>query len=157
MNEFIETRINRQKDFNIKTKPLVDFSFNGLNKKIYHNVNLSIFVDDYCNADCKFCVAQLRYENVSKIYEKPRIEDDEEYYKRLDEVLTILEPLNVSVSITGGEPTASKRFKRIVELVNKHNIRKRTITTNGSLLLETIAGKRVIDILIENKIWPSKY
>jgi len=151
MSSFEKIRYTRQENFNINEKELIDFDFNGKKKKVYGNVNLSIFVDDYCNADCKFCVAQLRYENQAMAYMKPKIEDDAEYYKRLDEVLTYVEPLNVSVSITGGEPTLSPRFRKIIECVDKHNIRKRTITTNGSALFNKIDGKSVLDILIQNK------
>lgn len=151
MSEFEKIRYTRQQDFNIKEKELIDFDFEGKKKKVYGNCNLSIFVDDYCNADCKFCVAQLRYENQAMAYQKPKIEDDEEYYRRLDEVLTYVEPLNVSVSITGGEPTLSPRFRKIIEIVDKHNIRKRTITTNGSALLQKDGDKTILDILIDGK------
>lgn len=152
MNEFEKNRYTRQKDFNINSKGLIDFDFDGKNKKVYNNCNLSIFVDDYCNADCKFCVAQLRYENIAKAYEKPKIEDDEEYYRRLDKVLSYIEPLNVSVSITGGEPTVSPRLIKILELIDKHNMRKRTITTNGSYLLNEVEGKTILDHLIDKKM-----
>ena len=151
MSEFEKDRYTRQANYDINKKDLIDFNFEGKDKKVYSNVNFSIFVDDYCNADCKFCVAQLRYENMALAYKKPKIEDDLEYYKRLDEVLTYIEPLNVSVSITGGEPTLSPRFKKIIELVDKHNIRKRTITTNGSALLKKQDGKKILDYLIDNK------
>lgn len=151
MSEFEKIRYTRQKDFDINNKQLIDFEFEGKKKKVYNNCNLSIFVDDYCNADCKFCVAQLRYENISKAYEKPKIDDDSEYFRRLDEVLSYIEPLNVSVSITGGEPTVSPRLIKILELIDKHNMRKRTITTNGSYLLNKINEKTVLDYLIEKK------
>ena len=151
MSEFEKIRYTRQKDFDINNKQLIDFEFEGKKKKVYNNCNLSIFVDDYCNADCKFCVAQLRYENISKAYEKPKIDDDSEYFRRLDEVLSYIEPLNVSVSITGGEPTVSPRLIKILELIDKHNMRKRVITTNGSYLLNKINEKTVLDYLIENK------
>ena len=151
MRDFEKIRYTRQQDFDIKEKKLIYFDFNDKKRKVYSNCNLSIFVDDYCNADCKFCVAQLRYENISRAYEKPKIESDEEYFKRLDEVLTYIEPLNVSVSITGGEPTLSSKFLKILELIDKHNMRKRTITTNGSALLEVREGKTILDHLIDRK------
>lgn len=150
MSKFEKERNNRQKDFDIKEKNLIPFNFDGKEKEVYSNCNLSIFVDDYCNADCKFCVAQLRYENRNQLYKKKKIEDDEEYYKRLDEVLEKLEPLNLSVSITGGEPTLSPRLPKILELLEKHHIRKRTITTNGSGLFNVVNGKTMIDHLIDN-------
>ncbi|MGI6484448.1 MAG: radical SAM protein [Candidatus Dojkabacteria bacterium] len=149
MSEFEKLRYTRQANFDINQKELIDFDFDGLKKKVYGNCNLSIFVDDFCNADCKFCVAQLRYENVAKIYKKETIKNTNEYYKRLDKVLTKLEPLNLSVSLTGGEPTASPKLLGILELLEKHNMRKRTITTNGSYLLHKINGESILDLLIK--------
>lgn len=150
MNEFKKLRLERQKNFDIYSKEQTVFDFSGKRKQVYNNCNLSIFVDDYCNADCKFCVAQLRYENQNQIYQKKKIVDDETYLRRLDEVLTILEPLNLSVSITGGEPTKSKRLVGILKLIEKHHMRKRTITTNGSGLLDKVDGTTILDHLIEN-------
>lgn len=150
MSTFKEIRYTRQANFDIQKKDLIDFQFD-MPKRVYGNCNLSIFVDDYCNADCMFCVAQLRYENRSMIYKKPKIEDDAEYFRRLEEVLARVAPLNVSVSLTGGEPTLSPRFAGVVRLLDKYNIRKKTITTNGSALLREVEGKRVIDHLIDAK------
>ena len=149
MEDFKKLRQERQKSFNIDTSRLIPFEFETGKRDVYDNCNLSIFLDDYCNADCKFCVAQLRYENQGMIYKKKKIDDDEEYYRRLDEILTKIEPLNVSVSLTGGEPTASPKLIKVLELLEKHHIRKRTITTNGSMLLNEINGKKIIDYLID--------
>ena len=112
---------------------------------------MSIFTDDYCNADCKFCVAQLRFENKGLMYKKRKIYSDDEYFNRLEYVLNYLKPINPSVSITGGEPTKSKRLPQILELINKYGYRKRTLTTNGSGLLDTMNGKAVIQHIIDNK------
>lgn len=150
MSTFEDIRYTRQADFDITQKELIDFQFDTP-KKVYGNCNFSIFIDDYCNADCQFCVAQLRYENRSMIYKKPKIEDDAEYFRRLEEVLAKVAPLNVSVSLTGGEPTISPRFPGVVALLDKYNIRKKTITTNGSALFREVEGKRVIDHLIDAK------
>ncbi len=149
-NQFSILRANRQIEFNAekyKTKP---FIFNGKKKSVYENANLSIFVNESCNANCKFCVDQLRFEGKGKTFVKGRIADDEEYFARLEEVLETLRPLNTSISITGGEPTKSKRLPRILQLVAKYNFRKRVITTNGSGLLDKMDGKRVIDHIVEN-------
>ena len=149
MENFEKLRKERQKNFKIDNNRLIEFEFETGKRNVYDNCNLSIFLDDYCNANCKFCVAQLRYENQGMIYKKKKIEDEEEYYRRLDEILTKLEPLNVSVSLTGGEPTASPKLIRVLELLEKHHIRKRTITTNGSMLLKEIDGKTILDYLID--------
>lgn len=118
--------------YNINEYEVTPFEFNGVKKNVYKNFNLSIFVDDECNADCKFCVAQLRYKNRNMLYQKDHIKSDKEYFKRLEEVLSYVRPLNPSVSITGGEPTISSRLPKICELLKKYKIRKKTITTNGT-------------------------
>lgn len=145
-----EYRYKRQVCYDINKYDLLDFDFDGVNKKVYKNFNLSIFTDDYCNADCKFCVAELRFENRGQLYNKDKIIDDKEYLKRLEEVLIKVKPLNPSISITGGEPTRCKRLIDIIELVNKLGFRKRTITTNGSYLLHTVKGKTILQHLIDN-------
>ncbi len=61
-------------------------------KSVYENANLSIFVNESCNADCRFCVDQLRFEGKGKTFIKERIADDEEYFTRLEEVLSTLRP-----------------------------------------------------------------
>lgn len=151
MNEFNkEYRYKRQDSYDINKYNLLYFDFDGLKKKVYENVNFSIFTDDYCNADCKFCVAQLRFENRGQLYEKCKIDNDEEYMNRLREVLIKIRPINPSISITGGEPTRCKRLVQILELINELGFRKRTITTNGSCLLHEVKGKTILQHLIDN-------
>lgn len=145
-----EYRYKRQECYDINKYDLIDFDFEGVKKRVYKNFNFSIFTDDYCNADCKFCVAQLRFENRGQLYNKCKIVDDIEYMDRLEEVLTKIRPLNPSISITGGEPTRCKRLIDIIELVNKLGFRKRTITTNGSCLLHIVRGKTILQHLIDN-------
>lgn len=149
--KFQPIREKRQELYNVEDYELLDFDFDGKKRKVYGNANLSIFTDDYCNADCKFCVAQLRFENKGLMYQKCKIHSDEEYFKRLDYVLNYLKPLNPSVSITGGEPTKSKRLPEILRLIEKYDYRKRTLTTNGSGLLDEMEGKSVIQHIVDNK------
>lgn len=141
-------RYDRQKDYNIYDYDLVDYTFSKGKRKVYKNLNFSIFVDDYCNADCKFCVAQLRYQHKKMMYEKSHIEDKDKYLERLEDVLKIVRPLNPSVSITGGEPSISPLLIDILKLVDKYDFRKRTITTNGSGLLLTRDNDTVLNHLI---------
>ena len=148
--DFKILRTERQENYNINEFKLIPFDFNGQKKEVYENCNLSIFVDDYCNANCKFCVAQLRYENRNQAYQKKQITNDETYYKKLEEVLRLLKPLNLSVSITGGEPTKCKRLVKILEIIDKVGMRKRTITTNGSGLYDVYNGKTYLQHLIDN-------
>lgn len=148
--KFQPIREKRQECYNLEDYTFNDFNFDGTRKKVYSNVNLSIFTDDYCNANCKFCVAQLRFENKGKMYNKGRISSDDEYFRRLEYVLDYIRPLNPSVSITGGEPTKSRRLIPILELVEKYGYRKRTLTTNGSGLLDVIDGKTILQHITDN-------
>ncbi len=142
-------RYKRQQDYNIFDYETTKFRFASGEKRVYKNLNFSIFVDDYCNADCKFCVAQLRYAHRSLIYNKNHIDDPDKYLSRLEEVLKQVRSLNPSVSITGGEPTVSPILTEILKLVDKYKFRKRTITTNGSGLLNTQDNDIILNNLIK--------
>lgn len=148
--KFSILRSRRQEDFHAENYTTKPFVFDGKQKSVYDNANLSIFVNESCNANCKFCVDQLRFEGKGKMFVKGRISDDDKYFARLEEVLASLRPLNTSISITGGEPTKSPRLPHILRLISKYNFRKRVITTNGSGLLDFVSGKRIIDHIVEN-------
>lgn len=149
--KFQPIREKRQECFNLEDYSFDDFSFDGLQKKVYSNVNLSIFTDDYCNANCKFCVAQLRFENKGQMYKKDKIQNDDLYFQRLEYILKYIKPLNPSISITGGEPTKSKRLITILELINKYGYRKRTLTTNGSGLFDEYNSRTILQHIVDNK------
>ena len=142
-------RYERQKNYNINNYDLVDYDFGDIKKKVYKNLNFSIFIDDYCNADCKFCVAQLRYQHKNELYQKEHIKDLDKYMKRLDQVLKIVRPLNPSISITGGEPTLSPILSDVLQLIDSYGFRKRTITTNGSGLLNIQQNNTILNNLIK--------
>ena len=142
-------RYDRQKDYDITNYESIPYEFQSGKRDVYKNFNFSIFIDDYCNADCKFCVAQLRYEHKGKMYCKKHIQDTDEYLKRLEKVLDIVRPLNPSVSITGGEPTLSPILTDVVKMVDERNFRKRTITSNGSGLFNIQDGDMIINNLIK--------
>lgn len=111
-------------------------------KRVYKNFNFTIFLDNYCNADCKFCVEQIKTANTGKI-EKTRIAEKEVYVERLDEVLQKIRPLNPSISVTGGEPLLSPWFDDVMKLLGKYRFRKTVITTNGTDI------KKHMDAIIE--------
>lgn len=144
-------RYERQADYDIHDYELTPWKFETGEKKVYKNLNLSIFVDDECNADCRFCVAQLRYEHRKQLYRKEHIAADDRYLARLRYVLETVRPLNPSISITGGEPSISPRLLPVIAMVDELGFRKRTITTNGSGLLRVEDGKTVVEHLMERK------
>lgn len=145
-----DLRYTRQADYDIQEYESIPIPFVE-NKNIYKNFNLSIFVDDKCNADCQFCVAQLRYEHRGVLYGKEHITSDAEYMEKLKNILVQVRPLNPSISITGGEPTISNRLVPIIKLVDELGFRKRTITTNGSGLFRVIDKKPVLQHLVDCK------
>ena len=142
-----DLRYKRQTDYNIRDYETIPFDFVTGHRNVYKNFNFSIFTDDYCNADCKFCVAQLRYQNKSLLYQKEHICDPDKYLTRLEAVLKLIRPLNPSISITGGEPTLCKHLTDIIKLIDKYNFRKRVITTNGSGLFNVQDNSTIIENL----------
>lgn len=103
-------------------------------KEIYANFNFSVFLDDYCNAQCKFCVANIRCrsEKRKNIFGK----NYGEYLKSLDKIFAFIRPYNPTISLTGGEPALYPCFKEVAALVNKYNFRIKAITTNATQLLK---------------------
>ena len=149
MAQFKQLRESRNSSFSSDRYKYTAFDFEGKERRVYTNANLSIFTNESCNANCSFCVDQLRFENKGKTFVKSRIADDEEYFKRLEYVLKTLRPLNTSISVTGGEPTKSRRLIRILQLIEKYGFRKRVITTNGSGLLDVYDNKFVLQYIID--------
>lgn len=148
----LNLRHEKQKSFDPSLDSFKNLSFDE-NWLVYHNANLSIHVTDKCNADCGFCIAHLRYLNEGLAYAKPEIRDKDRYYERLDSVLGLLKELNPSVSITGGEPTVNKKLPKILKILSSHNVRKRTITTNGTgLFYKDGDGKTILECLSDYKL-----
>ena len=122
----------------------------GRSHRVYANANLSIYSAQECNARCSFCVEELRPASrgtalsLQKRYER----DDGRYFDHMRQVLEALRPLDPSVSVTGGEPSKDPRLPRILRTLAAWKARKRTLTTNGSGLLDVVDGERVVDWLV---------
>ena len=99
---------------------------------LYRNFNFTIFLDTYCNADCKFCIEQIKTENNGRINKVGNIEDRETYLRRLDFIAGKIRPYNPSISITGGEPLLSPCFREAMAILAKYRFRKIVMTTNGT-------------------------
>lgn len=119
----------------------------GKPAEVYANANLSIYSAQACNARCAFCVEELRpaARGLSLAMQKSVEQDDARYFAALHRVLEALKPLSPSVSVTGGEPSQDGRLPRILRTLHEHGARKRTVTTNGSGLLEQREGRPLID------------
>jgi molybdenum cofactor biosynthesis enzyme MoaA len=134
-----------QLDLNSTARQTIEIDLWGRRAQIYANANLSIYSAQKCNAACPFCVEELRpaSRGVELVAQKAIESDDERYFDHLAQVLQALQPLRPSVSITGGEPSKDPRLPRILRATEAQ--RQRTLTTNGSGLLDFQDGKRVID------------
>jgi organic radical activating enzyme len=99
-------------------------------------------------------VAHLRHQRTNNEPIRRPVGEDRVYYRQLDNALTVLNPVHPSVSLTGGEPTFHPRFPRILKILKAHDVRKRVITTNGTLLLKPAEGSRrtVIEHLIDFRL-----
>lgn len=78
--------------------------------------------------------------------------DNERYFAAMQSVLDGLKPLNPSVSVTGGEPSQDARLPRILRTLQASAARKRTVTSNGSGLLDVREGKPLIDWIADTGV-----
>jgi molybdenum cofactor biosynthesis enzyme MoaA len=135
---------------NSTARRTVTFDLGGRPVRIYANANLSIYSAQVCNARCPFCVEELRpaSRGTALAVQKAVERDNGRYFGRLERVLEAMRPLDPSVSVTGGEPSLDPRLPAILRLLAERNARKRTVTTNGSGLLDVREGRPVIDWII---------
>jgi cyclic pyranopterin phosphate synthase len=117
----------------------------GRRLEMYANANLSIYSGQACNACCPFCVEELRPASRGARLDKTVEQDDERYFGALRATLAALRPLDPSVSVTGGEASQDPRLPRILRTIAEQGARKRTLTTNGSGLLDVREGRPVIE------------
>lgn len=139
---------------NSTARGTVTFDLWGRPVTAYANANLSIYSAQACNARCAFCVEELRPASRGVALDRQKIveADDARYFAALDEVLDALKPLNPSVSVTGGEPSQDVRLPRILRSLQARDARKRTVTTNGSGLLDVREGRQLIDWIADTGV-----
>ncbi len=139
---------------NSTARELLQVNFWNSFRPVYANANLSIYSAQKCNARCPFCVEELRPSSrgVALQEQKHIEENDEIYFARLVESLNILKVLHPSTSLTGGEISKDKRLPRLLRTLKEHGSRKKSITTNGSGLLDVREGKRIMDWIGETGV-----
>ncbi len=132
----------------------VALDFWGRTADVYANANLSIYSGQKCNARCAFCVEELRpaSRGAELAAQKTVDVDDGRYFEALGEVLRVVEPLSPSLSITGGEASKDPRLPRLLRVLQQARGRRRTVTTNGSGLLDLREGRRVIDWIADTGV-----
>jgi MoaA/NifB/PqqE/SkfB family radical SAM enzyme len=132
---------------NSTARRTIEFPLWGREVSVYANANLSIYSGQRCNAACPFCVEELRPASRGLNLEAQRVVegDDGRYFAALERTLAALRPLAPTIAMTGGEPSKDPRLPRILRLARSFAAPKRTLTTNGSGLLDVREGCRVID------------
>ena len=89
------------------------------------NPNFSIVVPGRCNGKCSFC-----FWKQSKVCEN--------YIDNLVETLNTMPSQFYQLSLTGGEPTLSPYFDKILENIDRNKWKHTVLTTNGSNILKYI-------------------
>lgn len=132
---------------NSTARRTVEMELWSARRRVYANANLSIYSGQPCEGSCPFCVEKVRPASRGLDLASKRViePDDDRYFAALDEVLRVTRPLDPSVSVTGGEPSKDPRLPRILRTLSGHGARKRTLTTNGSGLLDASEGRLVVD------------
>ena len=140
---------------NSSARHTVRVDFGGVVRDVYANANLSVYSAQTCNARCAFCVEELRpASRGAELATQRTVEpDDGRWFAALDRVLdTVQRGLRPSVSVTGGEPSKDPRLPRVLRTLAARGARKRTVTTNGSGLLDAREGRRVVDWIAETGV-----
>jgi pyruvate-formate lyase-activating enzyme len=96
-----------------------------LNKEIFtiKNPNFTIVTPGGCNAKCEFCF--WHQEKTTK-----------NYLNKLKETMDLLPSQFYMISISGGEPTISPYFTKILDLIDTDQFTHRILTTNGTHLMK---------------------
>jgi len=151
-----DLRRRRWERYDIDRLTKLPWTANGVNYDVYGNANFSVVVTNACNAKCKFCVQELKYERSPGEFNTSSSAGtkDNNYFASLDRALTAVKPLNPSLAITGGEATMDPRLPRILQILASHGVRKRVLTTNGTYLMRKMGGspKTVLEHLIDYKL-----
>lgn len=105
-------------------KTSIPFIYNGVEYFAHPNINLYLDVCKNCNCDCKFCICKTSFER--------GYIDDDKYFKAFLEAVNILNPINPSVQIVGGEPTIRPYLlNKILTAISFLQIRNPVLGTNG--------------------------
>ncbi|MBQ7293213.1 MAG: radical SAM protein [Clostridia bacterium] len=135
-------------------------------KKIYRENKVSVtclvlIINNECNANCKVCLAKQIFKSslckeICEGYTAKCVRccdhtaSDEEFYARLEDILSTINSPIVDIIITGGEPTLSNRFIPTLEILDKYSFPTKEIEleTNGAGL----GDKEIAKALIKHKV-----
>lgn len=135
-------------------------------KKIYRENKvcvtcLVLIINNDCNANCKVCLAKQIFKSslckeICEGYTAKCVRccdhtaTDEEFYARLEDILSTINSPIVDIIITGGEPTLSERFIPTLEILDKYSFPTKTIEleTNGAKL----GDEKIAEALIKRNV-----
>ena len=149
MNTIKFTPINdiRKETSNVEVFSIKELVINDRKYKYFSDAQLSIYVTKRCNAACPFCMN--KFENRCL---RSKELNDKEYYDSLDYYLNFFKDINPFITITGGEPTISKRLIPTLKKIKDRGFKIRTFSTNGSHLLDKVDNKPLIQYMLENNV-----
>ena len=118
---------------------------------------LVLILNNDCNANCRACLAQQVFKSalckdLCEAYATCKYlrccdhtAPDEEYYTRLETILSTINSQHVDIIITGGEPTISPRFIPVLELISKYNFPSKVLQleTNGAKLKDDLISEAI--------------
>lgn len=106
------------------------------------NPNFTIVMPGGCNAKCEFCF--WKQEKTCK-----------NYLERLVETMESLPSQFYMISISGGEPTISSYFTKVLNLIDTDQFTHRILTTNGTGLMKNmgIIKEKIQHINISRHHW----
>jgi len=153
VNAFVDAwRRGKSRAFDLRAnstaRRTVRVDFWGDVRDVYANANMSVYSAQTCNARCAFCVEELRpaSRGLELAARRTALRDDDRWLANLERALDVVQrDLRPSVSVTGGEPSKDPRLPAVLRLLAGRGARKRTVTTNGSGLLDVREGRRVVD------------
>lgn len=137
----------RKETSNVEVFKVANIEIGNKAYKYFSDAQISLYVTKKCNAACPFCMNTLENRCV-----KSNELDDKKYYKMLDYYLEMFKDIKPWITITGGEPTLSKRLIPTLKMIKDKGYKIRTFATNGSHLLDKYNGKTIIQYMLENNV-----
>lgn len=137
----------RKETSNVEMFSIKEMTINQKKYKYFSDAQISLYVTKECNAHCPYCMN--RFEKRC-LYAKEL--SDQNYYKMLDYYLAYFKDIKPWITITGGEPTNSKRLLPTLKKIKEKGFKIRTFSTNGSHLLDKIEDKTILQFMLENQV-----
>lgn len=141
-----ELRARKSREFDLQrdssARSTVLIRFGDEIRSVYSNANFSVYSAQRCNAKCGFCVEELRPASRGIDLERSRAQaqarelGDDEYFSALRRAAAAIAPGRFTLSVTGGEPSKDRRLSRIFSELKAFPFRRRTLTSNGSGMVQ---------------------